>query len=171
MALANFLRLSLRKAAHAGVGGAPCRKSGYVGRKRWAQPNDRFVINGRHHPPLCPISANLSGRQEKSEKTLFCISNSPQDRHPQDDDLVGVLTRNIQNKLALMPLCPRLWRGSQQGTSLSPSPSIHPQQQTWRKGNSSAMFASRGQSDPINHRGSQGMALPVCLGHRRQLPA
>jgi hypothetical protein len=31
------------KAAHAAVGGAPCRKSGYVGRKRWAQPNDRFV--------------------------------------------------------------------------------------------------------------------------------
>src|SRR5882757_7717320 len=34
LALANFMRLSLTKAAHAGVGGAPCRKSGYVGRKR-----------------------------------------------------------------------------------------------------------------------------------------
>src|ERR1700678_3562377 len=31
-ALAHFMRLSLMKAAHAGVGGAPCRKSGYVGR-------------------------------------------------------------------------------------------------------------------------------------------
>jgi hypothetical protein len=41
-ALAHFMRLSLMKAAHAGVGGAPCRKSGYVGRKRWAQPNDRI---------------------------------------------------------------------------------------------------------------------------------
>jgi hypothetical protein len=29
--LAHFMRLSLMKAAHAGVGGAPCRKSGYVG--------------------------------------------------------------------------------------------------------------------------------------------
>jgi hypothetical protein len=33
VALAHFMRLSLKKAAHAGVGGAPCRKSGYVGRK------------------------------------------------------------------------------------------------------------------------------------------
>jgi hypothetical protein len=37
MALASFMRLSLMKAAHAGVGGAPCRKSGYVGRKRRGQ--------------------------------------------------------------------------------------------------------------------------------------
>ena len=28
------MRLSLMKAVHAGVGGAPCRKSGYMGRKR-----------------------------------------------------------------------------------------------------------------------------------------
>jgi hypothetical protein len=34
LALANFMRLSLMKAAYAGVGGAPCRKSGYMGRKR-----------------------------------------------------------------------------------------------------------------------------------------
>ena len=34
LALANFMRLSLMKAAHAGIGGAPCRKSGYMGRKR-----------------------------------------------------------------------------------------------------------------------------------------
>jgi hypothetical protein len=33
LVLAHFMRLSLMKAAHAGVGGAPCRKSGYVGRK------------------------------------------------------------------------------------------------------------------------------------------
>jgi hypothetical protein len=33
LALAHFMRLSLKKAAHAGVGGAPCRKSGYLGRK------------------------------------------------------------------------------------------------------------------------------------------
>src|ERR1700691_4114618 len=33
LALAHFMRLSLLKAAHADVGGAPCRKSGYVGRK------------------------------------------------------------------------------------------------------------------------------------------
>jgi len=42
LASASFMRLSLMKAAHADVGGAPCRKSGYVGRKRWAQPDDRF---------------------------------------------------------------------------------------------------------------------------------
>ncbi len=34
----------LMKAAHAGVGGARCRKSGYVGRKRWVQPNDCFFL-------------------------------------------------------------------------------------------------------------------------------
>jgi hypothetical protein len=44
LALANFMRLSLKKAARADVGGAPCRKSGYVGRKRWAQPFDRFLL-------------------------------------------------------------------------------------------------------------------------------
>src|ERR1700677_4223443 len=40
---AHFMRLSLMKAAHAVFGGAPCRKSGYLGRKRWAKPNDRFL--------------------------------------------------------------------------------------------------------------------------------
>jgi hypothetical protein len=34
VALANFMRLSLMKAAHAALGGAPCRKSGNLGRKR-----------------------------------------------------------------------------------------------------------------------------------------
>ncbi len=34
-ASALFMRLSLMKAAHAYVGEAPCRKSGYLGRKRW----------------------------------------------------------------------------------------------------------------------------------------
>jgi long-chain acyl-CoA synthetase len=33
------MRLSLMKAAHAAVGGASCRKSGYVGRKRRAKPD------------------------------------------------------------------------------------------------------------------------------------
>jgi len=42
LALAHFMRLSLKKAAHAGVGGAPCRKSGYLGQKRWAKPIDCF---------------------------------------------------------------------------------------------------------------------------------
>jgi hypothetical protein len=42
LALANFMRLSLMKAAQAGVGGGPCRKSGYVGRKRWAKPYNRL---------------------------------------------------------------------------------------------------------------------------------
>jgi len=34
LALTNFMRLSLMKAAHAPVGGAPCKKSGTMGRKR-----------------------------------------------------------------------------------------------------------------------------------------
>src|SRR5882757_417655 len=34
LALTNFMRLSLMKAASASVGGAPCRKSGTMGRKR-----------------------------------------------------------------------------------------------------------------------------------------
>jgi hypothetical protein len=35
--LTNFMRLSLMKAAHASVGGASCRKSGTMGRKRILQ--------------------------------------------------------------------------------------------------------------------------------------
>ncbi len=42
LALMTFTRLSLMKAAHVDVGGVSCRKSGYVGRKRWAQPFNRF---------------------------------------------------------------------------------------------------------------------------------
>jgi hypothetical protein len=67
-ASANFMRLSLMKAAHAGVGGAPRRKSAYMGRKRRG---------------AAPSSANLFSRQLKSEKVLFFISNSPQKRHPE----------------------------------------------------------------------------------------
>jgi len=37
LALTTFMRLSLMKAAHAPVGGAPCRKSGTMGRKRILQ--------------------------------------------------------------------------------------------------------------------------------------
>jgi hypothetical protein len=54
LALANFMRLSLMKAAHAAVGGAPCRKSGYQGRKRWAKPNDRFPLNRPQPFPPTP---------------------------------------------------------------------------------------------------------------------
>jgi hypothetical protein len=43
----NFMRLSLKKGAHVDLPEATCRKFGvfappYMGRKRWAQPNDRF---------------------------------------------------------------------------------------------------------------------------------
>jgi len=93
LALTYFMRLSLMKAAYASVGGASCRKSGTVGRKRRAQPNDRFVIDRR--------------------RTL--------------------------------PLSSRPKRSVAEGPAFSPPPlKIHPQQQTWRKGNASAMFASRG---------------------------
>jgi hypothetical protein len=33
LALSNLMRLSLMKAAYAGVGGASCRKSRYLGRR------------------------------------------------------------------------------------------------------------------------------------------
>ena len=53
---------SLMKAAHAGVGGAPRRKSGYVGRKRRAKPINCFTIRlqripGAPHPrfPVDPV--------------------------------------------------------------------------------------------------------------------
>jgi hypothetical protein len=36
----------MRLAAHAGVGGAPCRKSGYVGLKRWAKLLQSFYSIG-----------------------------------------------------------------------------------------------------------------------------
>jgi hypothetical protein len=59
LALANLMRLSLLKAAHVYVGGAPCRKSGYVGRKRGAQPHKRYLV-------------------------LRCFSSKlPQNRHPE----------------------------------------------------------------------------------------
>ena len=45
LALTSLMRLSLMKAAHASVGGASCRKSGTMGRKRWAKPFNRFEVN------------------------------------------------------------------------------------------------------------------------------
>jgi hypothetical protein len=47
LALANFMRLSLMKAAYADVGGAPCRKSGYMGRKDGRSPFQRFCYIGK----------------------------------------------------------------------------------------------------------------------------
>src|SRR5229473_3051605 len=47
LALTNFMRLSLMKAANASVGGAPYRKSGTMGRKRRAQPFQRFCSLGK----------------------------------------------------------------------------------------------------------------------------
>ena len=38
------MRLSLMKAAHEGVGGAPCRKSGYMGRKLRAKPHQTISL-------------------------------------------------------------------------------------------------------------------------------
>jgi hypothetical protein len=63
LALAHFMRLSLMKAAHAGVGGAPCRKSGYVGRKRRGEaPPNAFIPNcsrSRVAPyPRFPVEVN-----------------------------------------------------------------------------------------------------------------
>jgi hypothetical protein len=47
-------------------------------------PHVRPNVHGPKKPGRSAISANLFGRQQKSEKTLvFCISNSPQNRHPE----------------------------------------------------------------------------------------
>jgi len=50
LALANLMRLSLTKAAHVGLGGASCRKSGYMGRERYISialpgPSSDFLVN------------------------------------------------------------------------------------------------------------------------------
>jgi hypothetical protein len=50
LALANLMRLFLTKAAHADVGGAPCGKSGYVGRKRRAKPRDSSSLDRPTNP-------------------------------------------------------------------------------------------------------------------------
>ena len=83
MALANFMRLSLMKAAHADVGGAPCRKSGYVGRKRWAQPNDRFYSTDMgirntltRTKGTCPIPSDPCHSSVATGRTLFRSSLS-----------------------------------------------------------------------------------------------
>jgi hypothetical protein len=71
LALAHFMRFSLMKAAYAGVGGAPCRKSGYVGRKRWAQPNERLLKTRNWHflsdlsPPSTSIHYGMNPAGEK----------------------------------------------------------------------------------------------------------
>jgi hypothetical protein len=54
LALSNSMRLSLMKAAHADVGGASCRKSGYVGRKRVL----RMLLPDR--PPKRPCDGTVS---------------------------------------------------------------------------------------------------------------
>jgi hypothetical protein len=59
LALTNFMRLSLMKAAHASVGGAPCRKSGNAGRKRWAKPFDRFCAKSPYGHPCLIIRARF----------------------------------------------------------------------------------------------------------------
>jgi hypothetical protein len=41
LAFAHFMRLSLTKAAHAEVGGAPCRKSGAAGLGQGWKPAER----------------------------------------------------------------------------------------------------------------------------------
>jgi hypothetical protein len=41
------MRLSLMKAAHASVGGAPCRKSGYVAEKDGRSPSNDLSVPNR----------------------------------------------------------------------------------------------------------------------------
>jgi hypothetical protein len=87
LALANFMRLSSMKAAHAGVGGAPCKKSGYQGRKRWRSPmialaellnsvidGDQSIFGIGHHAKLRHI-----------ESPFFCLSVYPHRLYFIDD--------------------------------------------------------------------------------------
>jgi hypothetical protein len=72
LALVNFMRLSLMKAAHAGVGGAPCRKSGYVGRKRRAKALNRFLL---YRPALHRLASSARSslwypHESRPKKTL-----------------------------------------------------------------------------------------------------
>jgi hypothetical protein len=58
----NLMRLSLKKGAHGDLSRAACRKFGvfaqpaparrgaYMGRKRWAQPHDRFFYSNQKSP-------------------------------------------------------------------------------------------------------------------------
>jgi hypothetical protein len=107
LALANFMRLSLMKAAHADIGGAPCRKSGYVGRKRWAQPNDRFrCIDSQlsYQFALRPArKGNVKISQDAVPSALTCLgcfsSKFSQNRHPE------------RSASQICRVTQRLWRG------------------------------------------------------------
>jgi hypothetical protein len=58
------MRLSLMKAAHADVGGAPRRKSGYVGRKRGAKPNHCLHQTPNKIPTKPPFSTTKPAFQQ-----------------------------------------------------------------------------------------------------------
>jgi hypothetical protein len=67
LTLANFMRLSLMKAAHAPVGGAPSRKSGTMGRKRrGAAPSQRFCYVAKKLRPRARVLAHGVKALEKS---------------------------------------------------------------------------------------------------------
>ena len=59
MVLAHFMRLSLKKAAHAGVGGAPCRRSEYLSRIRRAKPTKAFNRSARKSVRNISFSAQV----------------------------------------------------------------------------------------------------------------
>ena len=83
LALATFMRLSLMKAAHAAIGGAPCRKSGYVGRKRWAQSNNRSCsihqqIHFESYSPRVKVpQGRLEYAQDAWKRTLLELLSKP----------------------------------------------------------------------------------------------
>jgi hypothetical protein len=57
LALTNFMRLSLMKAAHASVGGAPCRKSGPWAEKGAAQPFNALATRAKDCRPRARVLA------------------------------------------------------------------------------------------------------------------
>ena len=73
LALTNFMRHSLMKAAHASVGGAPCGKSGTMGRKRRGCPRERspsqaFLLCGEM---LWPRTRGLAHGVKALEEFVF----------------------------------------------------------------------------------------------------
>jgi hypothetical protein len=83
MALANFMRLSLMKAAHAGVDGAPCRKSGYVGPFPNSVPQGRLNLAQDASPGL-----DLKGRPVPQGRLKIGLDEILDNLQPSLRDLI-----------------------------------------------------------------------------------
>jgi hypothetical protein len=98
LGLGNFMRLSLMKAAHVDVGGASCRKSGYMGRKRILQtlftPRATILAFGRSLFALVAVAA------EGATPHLFRPMYAGANMHPsREEDFVVDFNRNAADGL------------------------------------------------------------------------